>query len=207
MRVVTQISEEYLLERHRKGLDHWDEMWEGVLHLVPSPHSDHGRLNDQIGFFFQEHWERLGLGRMYLEANVKRAGTPWITVGRKKIPKDYKVPDRSFLLPKRYNRLKNGWIIGAPNAVLEIISPGDESDEKLSFYLSIGVREAIYIDRKSREIEVRRAGQNRKEWILVEPSKGWLESRVLDTEFRREPGHKLHLRRKSEPERVSLIGD
>ncbi len=34
-----------LLERrHRSGLDRLDEIWEGVLHIVPAPSGPHGSL-------------------------------------------------------------------------------------------------------------------------------------------------------------------
>ena len=32
-------------DRRRRGADRWDEMWDGVLHMVPPPGSDHQTLN------------------------------------------------------------------------------------------------------------------------------------------------------------------
>ena len=32
-----EVSEGELQERHRPGIDRWDEMWEGELHMVPPP--------------------------------------------------------------------------------------------------------------------------------------------------------------------------
>ncbi len=38
-----------LLERRRRlGLDHHDEMWEGVLHMNPAPHGRHHRIGQQL---------------------------------------------------------------------------------------------------------------------------------------------------------------
>jgi Uma2 family endonuclease len=205
MRAVMDVSEEFLAERHRLGHDRWDEMWEGVLHMPPPPHGEHGRLNDDLGVFFKVHWEASVLGRTYPETGVRRPGARWIKVAGEKVPSDYKTPDRSFLLPARYGRFKNGWIVGGPDAVLEIVSPGDESYEKLPFYSSIGVREAIYIHRVSREVELRRRGKT--DWARVAPdAQGWFRSRVLDTDFKREPDGRLRLRRTSEPSRETLVG-
>ena len=38
-----------LLERRRRlGLDHKDEVWEGVLHVVPAPEVRHARISQQL---------------------------------------------------------------------------------------------------------------------------------------------------------------
>ena len=40
---------EALLERRRRlGQDLFDEVWKGVLHMNPAPHSQHGRLEWQL---------------------------------------------------------------------------------------------------------------------------------------------------------------
>jgi hypothetical protein len=40
---------EALLERRRRwGADHYDEVWEGVLHMSPAPHMRHARLAAQL---------------------------------------------------------------------------------------------------------------------------------------------------------------
>jgi len=197
-----------LEERRRLGQDRWDEVWEGVLHMVPPPHESHGRLNDRLGFFFQAHWEFLGLGRTYSEAGVKRPGVPPHPELGGNVPSDYRTPDRSFLLPERYDRVEGGWIVGGPDAVLEIVSPGDESRAKLPFFLSTGVREVILIDRRTRQVEVLRATDKGFESVSVDDS-GWIVSEVLRTEFRVEPGASesvvLRVRRTDAPDRELAI--
>lgn len=37
VRAVIRIREEKLAERRRKGLDIFDEMWDGILHMTPAP--------------------------------------------------------------------------------------------------------------------------------------------------------------------------
>jgi Uma2 family endonuclease len=200
--VMLEVSEELLASRRELGHDRWDEMWEGELHMVPPPHERHGRLEGELFMFFKLHWEALGRGRVYLETGVKRPGVPLQEVAGERVPSNYRTPDLSFLLPELYNRVQGGWIVGGPDAVLEIVSPGDESRDKLPFYLSVGVREAIFVDRDSCAVEVQRAGSRGFE-IVAPESSGWVRSAVLGTELRPEPGRGiLHLRRTDDTARA-----
>lgn len=194
-----------------RGLHRRDEVWDGELHPAPPPHGDRGRLNDYLGLFFLPHWELLGLGRSYPETGVKRPGAGPMVVLGEVVPEDYRTPDRSFLLPARAERFQGGWIVGGPDAIVEIESPGDESRDKLPFYLGVGVREAIFIHRDTRRVEVFRATPHG--WVEVEADdQGWTRSEVLSTELRTEtpltPGgpRALHLRRTDEPTRELVIG-
>lgn len=118
-------------------------------------------------------------------------------------PTDYRVPDLSFLLPERYGRFVDGWIVGGPDAVLEVVSPGDESREKLPFYADLDVREVIFLDRLTRTVEVLRASQ--AGWAQVPAgADGWVRSDVLRTEWRTE-GSTLRVRRRDEPTREMPI--
>jgi Uma2 family endonuclease len=196
--VMLDVPPDLLAERRRLGLDRRDEMWDGELHMVPPPHLDHGELNDDLGSFFKAEWQRRGLGRTYTEGGVRRPGAP----------NDYRVPDRSFLLPDRFDRAQDGWIVGGPNVVLEIESPGGEDRAKLPFYLSVGVEVVILIDRDTRAVEVLRAASTGFDVIAPRPD-GWVQVDRLRVELRTEPrpGTRpaLHVRRSDEPVRALLI--
>lgn len=199
-----------LLEaRRRLGQDRWDEVWEGVLHMVPPPNEAHQELNDWLGVFFKTQWQALGAGRTRPETGVKRPGAPPQPELGADVPSDYRTPDRSFLLPDRYDRLQGGWIVGGPDAVLEIVSPGDESRDKLGFYLDVGVEEVILVDRATRQVEVLRAAEAGFEPVPPDGA-GWVTSAVLGTQLRREVDDesgavRLHLRRTDAPERELVI--
>ncbi|MCO5168673.1 MAG: Uma2 family endonuclease [Planctomycetes bacterium] len=205
--LMLDVSPELLDERRRRGLDRRDEVWEGVLHMVPPPHSDHQDINDELGAFFRFHWQALGLGRTLLETGVKRPRTPDLPALGAGVPRDYRTPDRSFLLPASYDRLQGGWVVGPPDAVLEVRSPGDETLEKLPWYFDLGVREVILIDRDTREVEVLARGERAFEPVATDAD-GWLRSDVLSTLLRREPGADrpaLRLRRTDDPTREHVI--
>ncbi len=206
--LMLEVPETLLAHRRQHGLDRWDEMWEGMLHMVPPPHHEHGRLNDELGTYLKLHWEADCLGKTFPETGVKRPGVPSQQQLGEAIPSDYRVPDRSFLCPERYGLLQGGWIVGGPDAVLEIVSPGDESRQKLPFYLALGVREAILIDRDSKQVEIFRASAS--EFVAAAPdAAGWIASEVLKTELRREVVRdgrvRLHIRRSDLPERGRVI--
>jgi Uma2 family endonuclease len=200
--VMIEVDEDFIQERQKLGHDRRDEMWDGELHMVPQPAPEHQDLNDWLGTFFKTHWQARGEGRTFPDVGVKPPGVKVVRVAGEKRPKDYRVPDRSFLLPERYDRLRGAWIVGGPDVVLEILSPGDESVDKLPFYFDLGVREVIFIDRDSREVTIYRRGK--KEFVATAAEKGWTRSHVLATELRRKLVAKkpvLHLRRIDEPSR------
>jgi Uma2 family endonuclease len=201
--VMVDVPRSFLEARRKAGLDRWDEVWEGELHMVPPPHGGHGRLNDQLGIFFGLHWEELGLGRTYVETGVKRPGAPPFSELGEDVPSDYRTPDRSFLLPPRYDRVVGGWIVGGPDVALEVESPGDETRKKLPFYAAVGVRELIIIGRESRQVEVLRSDGATFE-AVAPTTDGWVTSAILRTQFRTEP-QGLRIRRSDELARERLI--
>jgi len=51
--VMLDVSPEVLAHRKLTGVDRWDEMWEGVLHMAPAPNREHQRiLGELIAFLF-----------------------------------------------------------------------------------------------------------------------------------------------------------
>ena len=45
---LTEVPAPSLRERQARGLDHFDEMWEGVLHMNPQPFWDHQLLASEL---------------------------------------------------------------------------------------------------------------------------------------------------------------
>lgn len=207
----TRLPSDLLARLRPGGPEPRDEVWGGELHMVPPPHSEHGRLELKLGAFFDLHWEQPGLGLVCLEAGVKRPGTQQVEVLGRRLPSDYRTPDLSLVLPGRFERLVDGWIVGGPDVVIEVESPGDESRAKLPFYLEVGVREVVLIDRDERRVQLLRATPSG--WTTVPATAdGWLRSQLLRTELRTEPPTgpgrppALRLRRSDDPSREAVIG-
>jgi Uma2 family endonuclease len=129
----------------------WDEMWEGVLHMAPMPNREHQDLEWAMETYLRLHWARPQGTRVYHNINVASPGG-W--------PNNYRIPDLVLLTPERFGIDQNEYFEGAPDVVVEIRSPGDESYEKREFYAQLGVPEVWIIDRdrKTPEIYTLRAG-------------------------------------------------
>ena len=126
---------ELLERRRRSGLDRLDEVWEGVLHMVPAPSYGHGDLESQL--------HRI-LGPPARRASLTMIGQSNLGEGEH----DFRVPDGALHRPGA----SGTW---QPTAalVIEIISPDDESWEKLPFYATHHVDEVLIVDPAKRSVD------------------------------------------------------
>jgi len=175
--VMPEVPPDILAWRKRTGADRWDEMWEGVLHMAPSPNREHQDLAGAMETYLRLRWARPHRNRVYHDVNLAAPGG-WSN--------NYRIPDLLLLTPERFGIDHNEYFEGAPDVVVEIRSPGDESYEKLEFYAQLGVPEVWIIERDSKapEIYVLRAGRYMQRAAGAE---GWVLSDVTGIELR--PGH------------------
>ncbi|HEU0249432.1 MAG TPA: Uma2 family endonuclease [Solirubrobacteraceae bacterium] len=132
---MTAGLEPILERRKRSGLDRMDEIWEGVLHMVPAPSHAHGSIEAQL-------MEQLG-------PSARKAGLELI--GQSNLGEgehNFRVPDCSLHRPGAHGV----WHATAA-LVVEVVSPNDESWEKLPFYAEHGVDEALIVDPEQRSVE------------------------------------------------------
>jgi Uma2 family endonuclease len=109
----------------------------------------------------------------------------------------YRVADLGFA---RAEHVSTRGIEGSAALVIEVLSPSDESFEKLRFYGRVGVEELLYIDPETRSFEVRRPAEGG--WALASPSTdGWVELVSLAVQLRT-IGHRLQIRSSSGTEEV-----
>src|SRR4051812_27081064 len=113
------------LERRRKlGLDRRDEVWEGTLHVVPAPAFEHDELVFALAGAFRQIASRHDLGRVG-NTNIREPGSG---------ERNYRIADLVFIKNGGVTRFAEGghvWIEEGPDLVVEVLSPNDESDEKL----------------------------------------------------------------------------
>jgi Uma2 family endonuclease len=179
MKAATAATEQMLRQRKLIGADRWDEMWEGVLHMAPSPNKRHTRLQGQLLHWLHVHWARPSGGQVDQEINVAAPGR-W--------PHDYRIPDLSLLMPDRFSIDRDEYYDGAPTVAVEIRSPGDETWDKFPFYARIGVAELWVIDRDSKAPQVFRLIEGSYEEIPADPD-GWHRSPLTGVWLRAEqPG-------------------
>ncbi len=121
--------------RRRSGLDRLDEVWEGVLHMVPAPGFGHATLGAQL--------------KSLLRAPAVAAGltvTDEFNLGEDE--HDFRVPDGGLHRPGA-----GGTWLPTAALVVEIVSPGDESWEKLPFYAAHDVDELLIVDPQERSMD------------------------------------------------------
>jgi Uma2 family endonuclease len=182
--VIPAVPPDILAWRKRTGADMWDEMWEGVLHMAPMPNREHQDLEWAMETYLRLRWARPQGTRVYHNINVASPGG-W--------PNNYRIPDLVLLTPERFGIDRNEYFEGAPEVVVEIRSPGDESYDKLEFYAQLGVPEVWIIDRdrKTPEIHTLRAGHYTPQATGAD---GWVLSPVTGIELRAGSPGKLAMR-------------
>jgi Uma2 family endonuclease len=179
MRVVMlQVPERLLAERRRTGADTRDEMWDGVLRMVPLPSSDHQALGAELLLALAPLAKARGL-RPFYETGVFGPDPA----------RDYRVPDLLFARPEH---VTPRGVEGGCEVVIELLSPGDETYDKLPFYAAVGVREVLVIDPATRRVDlfVLRGGRLH---VALPLEDGGVRSEALGVTFTPAPGPKVRL--------------
>ncbi len=122
-----------IAKRRALDLDRFDELWEGVLHMNPAPHGRHARLQAQLIKLLGPLAEAAGLIDLYV-----------FNLGASD---DYRIPDAGLLHPG-----PDELYYTTAALVLEIVSPGDQSYEKLPFYATRHVDEVLIVDPLARTV-------------------------------------------------------
>ncbi|MBC7977666.1 MAG: Uma2 family endonuclease [Myxococcales bacterium] len=177
--VMLEVSSELLEQRRKHGGDRFDEVWEGVLHMVPSPSIRHQHLESKLIVLLSPIAQRRGF-IVLPEAGLVDPPRGW---------NDYRQPDISVVRPEH---LSERAIEGRAELVIEILSPNDESRDKLPFYARMRVQEVWLLEPRTYELEVFALREDRYE--CVEPVLGVMRSRSLDVEVQVLAGPVLRIR-------------
>ncbi|CAN5243834.1 hypothetical protein BH20ACT5_BH20ACT5_02840 [soil metagenome] len=155
-------------ERRLLGLDGRDEMWDGVLHMVPPAGGPHQRLGADL------------LAALHPLAR-SRGLQPHYESGLYRTEQDYRVPDQMYCRPETLSEH------GADGAelVVEILSPADETYDKIHFYAALSVREMLIIHPEDHRIELLRLTGGQLVPVAAD-AEGAVESDVLGVTFRTE---------------------
>jgi Uma2 family endonuclease len=139
--------EELKERRRRSGLDRLDEVWEGVLHMVPAPTYEHAVIAQQLAELLGPPARAAGLEPAMGEFNLGES------------EHDFRVPDGGLHRPGA----SGTWLPTAALAV-EIVSPDDETWQKLPFYAAHRVDEVLIVDPAERSVHwLARTGEEYRE--------------------------------------------
>ncbi len=151
--------------------DHRYEIIDGVLYMPPSPGSAHQGSNGRFFYYLFPHVELKGLGRVFTAPfDVELA------------PNKVVQPDVIVVLNSNLSILTPSRIIGSPDLVVEIASPGTatyDRNTKLTAYASASIPEYWIADPAARTIEVLTLDQGAYRIIGVFQGQALLPSQVV----------------------------
>ena len=183
--VIPNVPAHIIDWRRGTGADRYDEMWEGVLHMPPSPNRAHQDLEFELHAWLRQHWARPSGNRVHHQVNLAAPGG-WPE-------KNYRVPDLVMLTPERFEIDHNEYFSGAPTVVIEIHSPDDESYDKLPFYADLRVPEVWIIHRDTRVPQVYLLRE--KSYEQQQPAEdGWIRSGQTNIELAAVQNQRIALR-------------
>lgn len=172
------LAESLIEERRRKGLDRYDEVWDGVYFVTSMPNVEHQEIATGIGRHIGGPVvDELG-GRVFVGVNVSDRGAGWI--------RNFRCPDVAVYLPENPARQYPTHWCGGPDSGIEIVSHGDRSRDKLDFYAAVNTRELLLIDRDPWALELYRRQRGKMKLIgrVTRSSTRPMESVVLPLSWR-----------------------
>ncbi len=182
--VLAEVPTQLVDLRKRTGADQRDEMWDGVLHMPAMPINEHQDFAVELLIYLRRNWARPCRAKIFHEVNLASVGG-W--------PDDFRIPDLLLLSRKRLHIDRGKYFEGAPDAVVEIHSPGDESYDKLAFYEELAVPEVWIIDRDTKEPGIHGLKRHRSRQ-QPRSAAGWLRSPAIAVEMRSSKRAKLVIR-------------
>jgi Uma2 family endonuclease len=165
--LLLEVPQAMLDERRRLGHDKHDEMWDGVLHMVPPAGGPHQKRGSGMVAALFRLARSVGLEATY-ETGVFEPGRN----------DNYRVPDNVVFQPSSFS--ERG-VEGRAELVVEFRSPNDESYEKLPFYAAMEVQEVLILDKSMVDLRYLVEGA----YVPSEPdSEGWFAIRCVPMKLR-----------------------
>jgi len=147
------------------------EIIDGEVHMVPSPVPYHQDISWRLELTISTFVEKNGLGKIYhAPLDVVLSET------------DVVQPDIMFISKERLNIITERNIQGAPDLIVEIISPTSEYRDRVikrKLYSKYEVKEYWLVDLEKKEIEVMSLKDSGLETVKIYKKTDILESLVL----------------------------
>jgi Uma2 family endonuclease len=134
---------------------HRHELIKGELLTMPLPKRLHARVSANLTMLLLQHARANHLGDVYAENGYHIERDPDTVLG----------PDVAFISHRRIAGISTQYFPGAPEVVVEILSPGDRKgivEAKSNMWLEAGAAAVWLINPKTRTIEVRKADDDKK---------------------------------------------
>jgi Uma2 family endonuclease len=174
-----ELIREFIQDRRERGIDQYDEVWEGVYIVPPLATNPHQSLVAALVAILFNVIMLEGRGQVYPGANVSDRRFGW--------KRRFRAPDVvAVLTGSRAVDCNTHWM-GGPDFLIEIQSPGDQTEEKIPFYSQLGVQELLIIHRDTRRLRLYRHNGSELVQVKASDSQGerWLVSAIVPLAFRR----------------------
>lgn len=149
------------------------EIMNGFLLMSPSPTWSHQHAAFEVASYLRAHIKVTGLGEVIVAPfDVKLR--PNIVVQ----------PDVLVVLKEHFHRVTEKCIVGAPDLVVEVASPGTSTydrNQKYQAYIEAGVPEYWIVDPEARTIEVLVLEDQRYQPLGIYRGQAVLDSRLVPT--------------------------
>lgn len=149
-----QIAMQLITERKAKGLDRYDEVWEGVYVMSTMTNNEHQLLATELSIAIGTVITWQNHGQTLAGANVSDRRQDWT--------ENFRVPDGLIFKPDTKAEDCGTHWFGGPELAIEIVSPGDQTLEKLDFYATVGTRELLVVDRAPWQLTLYRINSDQK---------------------------------------------
>jgi len=148
--LITDPSLEQNLRAQRAacGGDRWDEVWEDIYVMSPLPNNEHQDITGGLSTAFTTIIRWTDLGSVLPGVNISDREDDWT--------QNYRCPDVAVFLNDTKAENRDTYWFGGPDFAVEIVSPGDQTRQKLPFYGKVGTRELLIVDRDPWQLELYR---------------------------------------------------
>jgi len=133
------VEKRIIAERRARGWDRKDEVWDGVYIIMPDPNVEHQEIVSNLVGAFRDVVRPPKGGKVFPGLNLSDRTDDW--------KDNYRCPDVAVFLAGNSAQVFEAHICGPADFLVEIVSPGDKSRDKLEFYAELGARELLIIDR------------------------------------------------------------
>ncbi len=169
----------FIRDRQQRGIDGPDETWEGVYTVPPIAGNPHQSL---VGFLTGILFNVItleGRGEVQPGANVSDRRDGW--------EQSFRGPDVVVALTDCPAVNCGSHWMGGPDFLIEVETPGDETEEKIPFYGKLKVRELLIVHRDTRAVRLYRHNGRKLVQVKLSSHVGgkWLVSNVVPLAFRR----------------------
>lgn len=177
--VLDPYAEELILaDRRAKGLDRFDEVWDGVYIMSPLPEYFHQEIVSDLNTSLNVALRRQKLGRVVPGCNVSDRKENW--------KENYRCPDVVVYLNTTTAKFHGTHWEGGPDFAVEIASEKDHTWEKLKFYAKVNTRELLIVDRNPWQLTLLRLTEGEMKEVGIATAQGQeeLRSEVIPFSFR-----------------------